>query len=299
MTWLVLALVSAFCLGIYDVSKKAALEDNAVLPVLLASTLVGLVLLAPVVLMTATSPYLSQHVGLYVEPLSRAQHPLVFGKAALVTASWVCNFFALKHLPISLAAPLRATAPLFTLAGAVVLFGERLTGAQWVAVLSILAAYWAFSLVGRLEGIQFSRNRWVWLLALGTLLGAASGLYDKHLLQAERIPPWSLQVWFTAYGALLQLALVLTVWWPRRRQTTPFRPRLWIVGVGAFLLLADFAYFRALAEPGALVSVVSVVRRSNVVVSFTLGVILFREERPWAKAGALVGVLAGLSLLIR
>ena len=41
MPWIAASLVSAFFLGLYDLSKKHALRDNAVLPVLFLSTVCG------------------------------------------------------------------------------------------------------------------------------------------------------------------------------------------------------------------------------------------------------------------
>ncbi len=67
----------------------------------------------------------------------------------------------------------------------------------------------------------------------------------------------------------------------------------------ALLLLADALYFRALAIPGALVSVVATVRRTNVVISFAIGGLAFRERYRSRKALALVGVLVGLFLLLK
>lgn len=299
MTWLLLAILSALFLGLYDVAKKASLEANAVLPVLLACSLVGAALVLPVGLLSWIAPETARAAGVLVEPLGLRAHALVLAKAGIVTTSWVLTFFAIKHLPISLAAPVRSTAPLFVLLGATFLFGERPTGAQWLGIGAILASYWAFSLLGKAEGIHFGRDRWVWLLLAGTVVGAASGLYDKHLLQRAGLPPVTLQLWFTLYNAALQALVVAVLWWPRRRASTPFRWRWSIVAVGALLLAADQLYFRSLAHAGALVSVVSIVRRSNVVVSFTVGSLAFRERNRLGKAGALAGVLVGLALLTR
>ena len=136
----------------------------------------------------------------------------MLAKAGMVTLSWVLTFFALKHLPISLASPVRASAPLFTLLGAIVLFGESPSVRQGLGMVIILFAYWIFSLIGRIEGIHFSRNAWVWSLFLGTLVGAASGLYDKHLLQGAHLPVLAMQFWFTVYNAFIQGLIVVSLW---------------------------------------------------------------------------------------
>ena len=294
MHWLGLTLASAVCLGLYDVSKKAALRDNPVLTVLLLSTLSGLVLLLLELALGASLGV----VQFRLEPLDAGQHGLVVAKSMIVTASWVFTFLAIKHLPLSLATPIRATAPLFTVLGALVLFGERPVGLQWLGIAVVLAAYLAFSAIGRAEGIAFRSDRWVGFLFLGTLIGSASGLYDKYLLQEVALPPFTLQFWFTLYGAILQAALVLGFarW---RGSLAPIELRWWIVWIGCLLVVADQFYFQAVASHGALISVVSVVRRSNVVVSFALGAFLFRERLLRQKALALAGVLLGLLLLLR
>src|SRR5512138_1500703 len=130
MTWMLLAVLSAVLLGLYDVAKKAAVQDNAVLPVLFTCSASGLVLLLPLAVLSWAAPSLAREHGLYVAALSWSAHLLVVAKALLVTLSWVLTYFALKHLPISLASPVRASAPMFTLLGAVTLFGERPTARQ-------------------------------------------------------------------------------------------------------------------------------------------------------------------------
>jgi transporter family protein len=296
MSWWILAALSAACLGLYDVSKKAALSDNAVLPVLFGSSIAGAAVVLPVLLLSWAEPALLGALAL--PALTGRAHGLIVLKAALVTASWVLSFFAMKHLPISLVAPIRASAPLYTLLGAVVLFAERPSPRQWVGIGVILLAYWAFAVIGRGEGFAFSSNRWIIMAFAGTLLGAASALYDKYLLRAARLPPTAMQVWFTLYNAALQGLVVLLAWAPRRRRTTPFRWRLWIPAVGVLLIVSDNLYFHALASDGALVSVVSIIRRTNVVVSFAVGSLVFHDRFVRRKALALAGVLAGLWMLL-
>lgn len=299
MSWLILALLSAVFLGLYDVAKKAALDENAVLPVLFLCSFCGLLLFLPLACQSAIAPDWPARHGMLIGPLALRGHVLVLAKAAIVSLSWVLTFFAIKHLPISLASPIRASAPLFTVLGAVTLFGELPSRVQLGGIALILLSYFLFSVIGRKEGIRFEENRWVWMLFAGTLVGAVSGLYDKHLLQAERLLPMSVQFWFTLYNAIIQGIVALGFWFPRRRGNTPFEFRASIVLVGLLLLVADNIYFRALASDGALVSVVSTIRRSNVVISFALGSLLFREQQRWKKAGALIGVLAGIVLLLR
>lgn len=292
--WLALSLTSAALLGGYDIAKKAAVRGNAVMVVLLLSTACSWLLLAAL----ALSPWGGEGGLLQVERLPLAQHLQVALKALVVSASWALTLHALQHLPLSLAAPIRASGPAVTVCGAALLMGERPSSWQGVAMATMLASQVGFAWLGRREGIRFERSRPVLWLVLATLLGAASGLYDKLLLQREGLPPNTLQFWFTTYSLLLQAASVLALRRLAPSQIRGFQLRPSVCAVGCLLALADQCYFRALADPAALVSVVSLVRRSSVAISLLLGGLLFGELQLRRKTVPLVGLLAGLALLL-
>lgn len=295
MDWIYLSLASAFALGIYDVGKKAAVDGNALFSTLFFCSATAALVVLPLLLATLAFPDSAERMGIAVASLGPRGQLLVFLKTCIVTASWTLSFLALKHLPLSIAGPVRASAPLFTLVGAVVLFGERPSLPQWVGIFLILCSYWAFAALGRREGIHFGRSPWIAALFAATILGAASSLWDMRLLKREGLSPMAMQVWFSLDNAALQGLLWATL---GRREKTPFQLRWQTFTVGPLLLLADAAYFRALAIPQALGSVVSAVRRTNVVVSFALGAAVFRERNLKRKALALGGILLGLALVL-
>lgn len=231
----------------------------------------------------------------YVPAISPKIHGLLMLKSLIVSSSWVCAYFAYKHLPITLGAPIRASQPVLTLVGAMLIFSERFSLLGWVGMLLALASYFALSMAGKKEGIRFARNGWVGLLLLGTFLGAISALYDKYLLC--RYPPLVVQAYFSMYLVVI-LGLVLALcWWPQRHQHTRFQWRWTIPAIGLLLAVADFCYFQALALPGSLIAMLSVVRRSNVLVSFGLGALLFKEKNLEHKTLALAGIVLGIILI--
>lgn len=150
--WLTLAFTSAALLGLYDVAKKRALTDNAVLPVLLLNTLFSSLLFAPVIV--AAECGLGWFDGTLLEsvPGDAHAHALVALKSAIVLVSWVFGYFAMKHLPLTIVGPINATRPVMVLVGAMLLFGERLNGYQWVGVALALLSLFLLSRSGRREG---------------------------------------------------------------------------------------------------------------------------------------------------
>jgi drug/metabolite transporter (DMT)-like permease len=297
MPWASLSLTSAFFLGFYDICQKHALRGNAVVPVLFVSTGTCATVWTTLMLLQAVLPGVLP-ASLVVAPLSWLGHAELLLKAAIVAASWLCTYLAVKHLPISLAAPIRATSPLWTLAAALLLLGERPSWLQLLGISTTLLSFLGLSVVGRLEGVHFHRDRWVGYMVLGTLFGAASGLYDKLLLGKLELGPSTVQAWFSIYLVLLFTPLAYFSWRKRRGTEERFEFRLSIPLLACCLLLADFAYFSALRDPAGLISLVASIRRGSTLIAFGAGVLVFKEANGWKKLPPVLGIVLGIVLTV-
>ncbi|MBO4442777.1 MAG: EamA family transporter [Bacteroidaceae bacterium] len=293
--WLGFALVSALFLGLYDVSKKQSLKDNAVIPVLWFNTLFCSLLMLPFTLLSWKTGVLDGSI-FYVPTAGWELHRLLMLKAFIVLGSWIFGYFGMKHLPITLFGPINATRPIIVLLGGLLLFGERLNIYQWIGVIIAVISFYMLSVSGKKEGITFYRNKWVFCVIMATLLGAVSALFDKYLL--GRFNNMFVQAWSNFYQLALMTVILFTLWWPTRKHTTPFQWKWPIVFIAVFLTLADYAYFVSLAQSASMVSIVSMIRRSSVIVSFLCGALLFREKNLRSKVIDLILVLLGLFFLL-
>lgn len=301
MMWVVPAFLSAALLGLYDVSKKSSLRDNAVVPVLFLNTLFCSMVFLPLIVLSGCG-VISPSDSLYMAAPTWEAHRFIFLKAVIVLSSWVLGYFAMKHLPLTTVGPINATRPLITLVGALLVFGERLNALQWGGVGLGMLSFWLMSRSGRREGIYFSHNRWIYLLVGAAFLGAASGLYDKFLMASPLaggagLGRMEVQGWYNLYQCAM-MAVVAAVVARRQGEGEKFRWRWSILLISVFLTAADFLYFYALSCAGAMIAVVSMVRRGSVIVSFLCGALLLGERRNLrAKAFDLLLVMAGLVLL--
>ncbi len=293
--WLGLAFVSAFFLGCYDISKKISVGNNAVIPVLFFNTLFCTLLLFPLVFISRVAPDTLENTMFFVPSISATTHLYVFIKSVIVLTSWILGYFAIKHLPLTITAPINATRPVMTLVGAILIFGERLNIYQWIGVILTIISFFLLSMSGKKEGISFKSNKWILFIFLATLTGAISGLYDKFLMQ--RFTSTSIQFWFNFYQCLIMGLIMLILWYPKRKKNTPFTWRWSILLVSLFLTIADFIYFDALSYPDAMISIISMIRRSSVLVSFAGGVLLLKEKNLKAKAIDLVLIVIGMIFL--
>ncbi len=286
--FLIPTLASALLLGFYDVCKKRAVLDNPVAPTLFWANLSGTVFL---LLLLTVGGRLRGAMG-----CSAFEYFLIFLKAVLVGSSWACVYYAIRELPISIASPVRASAPVWVFIGGICFYREIPGLWQAVAMISIFAGYLIFALSGKLDNIDLTRHKGVHALIAGTLLGAAASLYDKYLLNSLGISPLTVQFYFS-----LNLVLVLGANWLCRSMFKGNRREFhwhWsVAATGILLIAADFCYFYAVSLPDIHISVVSLLRRSNCIVSFLLGALVFHEKHLSKKFAAMLLILLGVALL--
>lgn len=290
--WILLAVCSALGLGFYDVFKKLSVKGNNVLLVLMLNTLFGTILMSPVIVGCVAAG----HWGLGD---TLAGHCRILLKAFIVLGSWLLGYFAIKHLPLTIQGPVNASRPVLVLVGALVVFGERLNALQWAGILLGFASLFLISRIGAAEGFSLRGSRWLWMAVGATMLGAVSALYDKYLLGMYR--PLEVQAWYSLYQCAIMSAVILLM-----RRFAPhaagaaskFSWRWSIPCISLFLTAADIAYFYSLSQPGAMISVVSMIRRGSVLVSFCYGVVVLRESHVRAKAADLLVLLLSLGLLV-
>jgi transporter family protein len=299
--WFIFALLSAALLGFYDVFKKESLRGNAVIPVLCLNTLFSSLLFLPLIICSACGR-LPEDSLFFVPKAGWEVQRYVLLKSFIVLSSWIFGYFGMKHLPLTIVGPINATRPVMVLVGAMLVFGERLNAYQWMGVALAVASFFMLSHSGKKEGIDFRHNRWILFVVLASLLGAVSGLYDKYLMASPAnggvgINRMVTQAYYNIYQFFLMAIMLLILWWPKRKHTTPFHWHWAIPCISLFLSAADFVYFYALTLPDAMISIVSMVRRGSVLVSFLFGAWVFREKNLRSKAVDLALVLLGMLFL--
>jgi len=293
--------MSAALLGVYDSLKKKALKDNAVIPILFLNTLFSSLIFIPFIVMSSQTNYLD-NTPFLVGNGGWECHKYIVLKAVIVLSSWVLGYFGMKHLPLTIVGPINATRPVMVLIGALLLFGERLNVWQWIGVSLAIISFLLLSRSGKKEGIDFRHDHWIYMIVGAAVLGALSGLYDKYLMAPVEtggvgLDRMMVQSWYNIYQCIMMFCMLMLLWWPKGKENTPFHWDWAIIGVSLFLSTADFAYFYALSLPEAMISIVSMVRRGSVVVSFLCGAAFFHEKNLKAKAIDLALVLLGMIFL--
>ena len=299
--WVVLSLISAVLLGFYDIFKKQTVVNNAIIPVLFYSTMISGLMFLPFVLLSHYKPYIFSAGDfmqkLYIEPITTRQHFLIMGKTALILCSWMFSYSAMKHLSITVVGPVNQLRPAISVILLFLIFQETLTWLQWTGVVLAIVSFYLMNRSGKLEGIHFKSNKWVYMLLGSAILVALSGVYDKFLLSKESISPSTIQAWYTIYDFLMMAVLFFAIWIPKRKDQ-PFEWRWGIAAMAVFVTVADVIYLTGLKQDAAVVVLIPLILYGvRLVVSFIYGIFGFKEVNIRSKIVPLLMVLAALVCL--
>ena len=225
----------------------------------------------------------------------------------------------LKRLPLTTVSTIKGSRPVFVVLFSIILFGERLNWMQWLGIAIVLGAQYMLGFTSRRDAsAQVRKTGFIWM-GISVLTGVASALYDKYIMKG--MEPMFVQSWtnlfITVILALCVLVKRLAVSGragrassdrlrPRSREwegalpasSDKFRWDWTLVLVAVLITGADALYFFALKQPDALLSIISVVRRASVLVTFVLGAIIFHEGNIRAKGLNMLLMAAGVVLLL-
>ena len=296
--WMYLGLLAALFLGLHNLCKKHAVQGNEVFPVLLGTITSGFLLLLPLFVGSVFYPEYLENIQLYITTIPWKTHGFIAIKSAIMSASWVLAYQALKHLPITIVTPIRSAGPFFTFIGAILIYQEKPNMLQWIGFFLIIFSVILYSRIGKKEGIIFKKNKWIFAIIGATFLGASSGLYDKYLVQNLALNPQTLQFWFCFYTMLILLIILTITWFPYAEKRKAFKWRWTIPMIGILLVGADYFYFKALQDPDALIMLLSAIKRSQLIIAVVIGGIVFKEKNKRKKLVPLLGIMIGVFLIL-
>ncbi|TXE11581.1 EamA family transporter [Seonamhaeicola algicola] len=296
--WMYLGLLAALFLGLHNLCKKHAVQGNEAFPVLLGTVSSGFIFIAVFYVLSIFYPEYAESKGYNFQVITWQQHGFIIIKSAIMAASWLLAYQALKHLPITIVTPIRSAGPFFTFIGAIVIYRESPNFYQWIGFFLIIFSVMLYSKIGKKEGIIFKRNKWIFAIIGATFLGASSGLYDKFLIQNLSLNPQTLQFWFCLYTILILLIILSITWFPYAEKRKAFKFRWTIIAVGILLQAADYFYFKALQDPDALIMLLSAIKRSQIIIAVVVGGFIFKEHNKRKKLVPLAGIMIGVFLIL-
>ena len=261
-SWIFLVIIYAVFRGIRDSIKKKALIKNSTFEVLFLYTVVSFIFVLP------TSKGISQ--------VSLPYQGMIFVKSLCVFLAWICNFSAIKKLPVSFSGVMDTSGMLFSTLIGILVLGEAFSLYQGIGLILVLGGLILLNIrksndVKNDEGIK---GKFVVLCLMGTLFNSTSGVLDKVVI--KYVTSSQLQFYFMLYLVVLYFVYVVVTRTKVNPKTIITNPYILIMAI--LLVLGDRALFEANANPDSTVVAITLIKRSAVFVSIICGKLLFKEK---------------------
>jgi drug/metabolite transporter (DMT)-like permease len=295
--WVIFGLSAGLLLGTYDFFSKFALREKRVLEVVFLSSIIGSMIWLPFFFMPENYSAQLTSLGLNPKSLSASEQLLILPKSLLMVLTWILSYYAIKELPLSISAGVRASGPIWTAFGAMIFLSEVLSLVQWLGIFVAACAYYFFSLIGKKEGLAFGANIWVLCMLAATVMSSVNALYDKFVIVSLDLDMAAVQ----AYSAIQRAMLVLLLlpWIAKNLEIRSIFGRNWaIIAISITYVIAEFVYLWSVNGEGAMISVISILRRTNLIMVFGLSAIFLKENFILQKSFAISGVLVGITLVL-
>lgn len=285
--WVFLILLYGIVKGLREVLKKRAMETNSVLEVLFFYTLIAFLMILP----------FSRNVF----DISLKYHIALLMKAGIIFIAWLCALNSIKRLPLSIYSVMDMGRIIFSILLGVVFLGESIGVFQVIGIVLVVSGVTLVNLKNKRangEGV----NKLVILLVLAScVLNSLSSIMDKWLLSTdadrwifkdEFITTSQLQFWYMLYLTLLYGAYILL----KKEKINAVKclkcPWIWILSL--LFVIADRSLFIANSDPNSTVVVMTLIKQSSVLVTITMGRLVYKEKHILYRIGCAFLVIIGI-----
>ncbi len=284
--WIFLVLVYGILKGIRDICKKKALTISGVTEVLFVYTLLAFVF---------TVPSAGKFTGVPVHEMH-----LVAFKSFIIFIAFLCSFYAIEKMPISLYGVLDLSRMLFAMILGVVVLKETLGITQIVAM--ILVAGGLLMLKYKPRGkvpdsdaspTELRVSPMILVLAfVSTFLNAVSGIMDKILMGGGNISSGQLQFWYMFFMLLYYGIYVLATRTKIHWKSVLANPYVWVISV--LFVIADRCLFVANGYAGSKVTIMTLLKQICCIVTIVGGKLIFKERDTLKRFICAVVIIAGI-----
>jgi bacterial/archaeal transporter family protein len=290
MNWIILAIFSALVFGLEDFLKKKVLKVEKTFQFLALHYILTLLLLLPLI------SYVNFSIGLGLSILILVRTMLFFFVLALFTES-------LKHLPLSIAAPISNVKIVFGLILGILLLHEKSSSLDIVGTAVILLGCHVINTNGQL--LNFSEllrrhhnSRYVYyLFASGLFFALAMILTKPILLEVDSL---SLLFYHTSLSAAIYLLVIFSFYGGTQEIVSGWKNGKWLLILIAISgILATYAQFLSLSSADSMVIIVIPILQLSLLIDVILGGKVLHEKhfKPHLL-GALLVVIGSILLMV-
>lgn len=283
MAWVWLVLGYGVLKGIREIVKKQAVRKSAVLEVLFFYTLFSFILVLP----DAPNAF----------GLTGVQLLLTLVKSFVIFIGWLCGFYAIEKMPVSLYGVLDLSRMVFSTLLGVMLLGEAMTLPQGAGLVLVTGGLLMLRLRRNAPAVQRDEPvapKYIAMALVCSLMNSVSATLDKILMRS--MTSSQLQFWYMFFLAALY-ALFLVV----RHEKVDWKGSLkngWIWMLSLLIIASDRMLFIANGMAGSRLTIMTLLKQSGVVVTIVGGRLFFHEKDTLYKLLCAAVVIAGIVIAV-
>ena len=282
MAWVWLVLVFGVLRGVRELMKKKAIEKSSMMDVLFFYTLISFLLVVPDA---------KNAMGLTPVQLS-----LTAVKAFVIFIAWMCGFYALERMPVSLYGVLDLSRMLFSTLLGVIFVGETMALPQIIGLILVSSGLVLLKAKKKKSPLQEENvSGKLLLMALCCcLLNSVSGTMDKILMRDMLSS--QLQFWYMFFLVIWYGLFMLVKKIPFRWKQSLKNPWIWLLSI--LFVIGDRALFVANSMEGSRITVMTLIKQSGCIVTIVGGRIFFHEKNTMYKLICAGIILAGIVIAV-
>lgn len=271
MSWIFLVLLYGLLKGGREIAKKKAMDTNSVMEVLVAYTVLSFVLVIP------------------QAPKAGGLEPkfyfLIAIKSFCMFLAWLCSFYSLKKLPVSLYGILSLSRVLFaTLLGVVFLHETmgtfKIIGLVLVCTGLLLLKFNPITFFKKDNQLIVQENNQpkipailIILAFISCIFNSLSGFMDKILMRD--ITSSQLQFWYMLFIVIYYSVYIII----KKIKISPtVLKNGWVWALAVMFVIGDKALFIANANPQSQVTMMTLIKQSACIVTIIGGKVIFKEK---------------------
>ena len=279
--WIVLVLIYGILKGVRDIAKTKALTLNGVVEVLFVYTALAFIFTVPT----------SGHVG----GVPTKELLLIAFKAFIIFVAFLCSFYAIEKMPVSLYGVIDLSRMMFAMILGVFVLKETLGMYQIIALILIAGGLLLLKYKPRSKREDKSENvaGFIYILAfISTFLNAVSGMLDKILMRTGNVSSGQLQFWYMLFMVIYYGIYVLITRTKVNFKSVLKNPYVWLISI--LFVVADRCLFMANGYADSRVTVMTLLKQVCCIVTIAGGKLIFKEKDTLKRFICAMIIIAGI-----
>lgn len=284
MIWMLLVLTYGLLKGGREIAKKKALKKNTVIEVLFFYTLLSFLMVTPDI-----------KVAVHTDPAKLL--PILL-KSFVIFIAWMCSFYAIKKLPISVVGILDMSRVLFATFLGYIYLSETPSTVKIIGLIfvcaGLLALKWGKKFGSKDAEKEEIKAKYVALVLLSCVLNAVSGFLDKILM--KDLKSGELQFWYMLFLVAFYGIYILIS--KTKINVKSLLKNYWVWALSIMFVIADRCLFIANSYPESEVTIMTLLKQAGCIVTILGGKFIFKEKNITYKLCCAFVVITGIVIAV-